>query len=384
MVTVSSILSAICDKDSGTLRTLKGVELLFREGRNGESELVHFVGNMSVVLRVNYQGRPSQLKCYTSKHPYLKQIYGERLFSDELIVFSIDGSRSFVDVVLDDWREGETLLRTLKDCAHSVDKEMVKLISKNFDTLALEMLSSPWAHGDLTTENIIVGSDLSLSLIDFDALYTPSLSGEKCCEMGTYAFQHPSRGVDSFDEYIADYPIALISTALHLLSFEPTLFDEHSDSLLFTPHDILEQSSHIYTHALDRLSAEGLAVEYRIAQLLTSQNYRLPELRPLLEYLLRDGLTEVPSESYVKGGAWGFLSSDEDGAKEVIPPLYNSAFDFTCSVAAVKVGCYWHYINTQGEVVKRCNDCQMIKPARNNRFRFMRSGEWEEEMESFK
>ncbi len=372
MITATDILTAVCD-ESLTFRTLVGVEFL----RDNDGGLIFYIGNMSVVFRVRYNGKESLLKCYLVNHPYLDTIYKERYHKCELLLFNFDYQGEWLDVVVDVWREGIPLSRAIREAAAQGSHSKLRNLSHNFDTLALELLNSPWAHGDITTDNIIVGDDSQMSLIDFDALYSPELLGRACCEIGTDAYQHPTRDSSIFDEYIDDYSIALISTALHLISIEPKLYlqNQECDGLLFTSRDILDGRSELYQDSLELITKRGDAIRYRIASLLTSYNYQLAQLRDYLAFALGGECDEQPVELFVDISSWGFKSQS---GEVVIPPIYDSGFDFSCSVAAVRVGSYWHYINTGGEVVLNCSHCQAIKPARNGCFRLLINDQWQE------
>ena len=150
---------------------------------------------------------------------------------------------------------------------HSPDRECLQILVRLFDRLALALVTDDRAHGDLKPENIIVGDDGTLCPIDFDASYLPAFAGEISPELGTAAYQHPARTAADFDERIDDYPAALISTALHALAEDPTLWDRYgsSDGLLYTPQRIASDRP---TGRRSLFEKRGMAVQYRIAQLL--------------------------------------------------------------------------------------------------------------------
>ena len=60
------------------------------------------------------------------------------------------------DVVVDDWIEGITLHESVMRSADSGDKAHLSNLARQFDRLALELLESDWAHGDLQPENILL------------------------------------------------------------------------------------------------------------------------------------------------------------------------------------------------------------------------------------
>lgn len=148
--------------------------------------------------------------------------------------------------------------------------------------MAAALTADDWAHGDLKPENIVADNRGRLHLIDFDAMFLPAFAGRHSPELGTAAFQHPARTVRDFDASLDDYPAALISTALHALALDPTLYARYSDAdgLLFTPQKIGTDAALCEVLAL--FERRGLAAQYRIARLLRSPSLRLPGLPQLL------------------------------------------------------------------------------------------------------
>ncbi|MFR9649434.1 MAG: WG repeat-containing protein [Rikenellaceae bacterium] len=372
MITVTNILTSV-DRISEMLRTIVGIEPLYGE----DGELEFHVGNMAIAFKVRYQGATSLLKCYLVNHSHLRAIYGERYYPRELLCFNFDEQGEWVDVVIDRWCDGQTLLSVVEECVDCDNKQRLSELAYRFDTLALELLRSSWAHGDLTLENIIVAEDGSLKLIDFDATYLPELSEGECCEIGTDAFQHPKRDISCFDCDIDDYSIALIYTGLHLLSQTPELFTERceSDGFIFTSTELIYGECELYSQVLKLFARSGDAVSYSVAKLLTSCSYAMPQLKDYLSLAMGERRGDEAVESFPDVDRWGFKSAS---GEVVIPAMYDSAFDFSCSVAAVQLGGYWHYIWQDGTIALNCSDCEAIKPARSGYFRVLRNSQWHE------
>ena len=105
-------------------------------------------------------------------------------------------------------------------------------------------------------------------------MYLPAFAGEASPELGTAAFQHPARTIRDFNASLDDYPAALISTALHALALDPTLYVRYpdADGLLFSPQQI--RTDEALREAIALFEREGLAVQYRIARLLYAHTPR--------------------------------------------------------------------------------------------------------------
>ena len=199
-------------------------------------------------------------------------------------------------------------------------------------------------------------------------------------ELGTAAYQHPARTAADFDERIDDYPAALISTALHALAEDPTLWDRYgsSDGLLYTPQRIASDPAYRETLAL--FEKRGMAVQYRIAQLLTAPTLRLFGLAELLAEAVREkpavrsGTEAETPELFVENGRWGYRTAE----RVVVAPLYDNGFDFTEGLAAVQLGGTWHYIDTAGRTRLSCPGCAAVKPFRGGKAQVVRNGERQE------
>lgn len=208
--------------------------------QRADGEPWYALGNTAIVFRIRHNGRIRALRCYRRPMRHLREIYGERLLEQELFLFTGPDCGVWVDVVMDDWIEGETLRHVLFEAVRNRDTERIARLSLAFDRLGAELLSDDRAHGDLKPENILVDEADGLHPIDFDATYLPAFAGERSPELGTAAYQHPARTAEDFDATLDDYPTVLIATALHALRVAPELLDRYGarDGLLFDPPHI--------------------------------------------------------------------------------------------------------------------------------------------------
>lgn len=366
MHTLRQYLLTLSDPE-GLLRTLRGVEMC----RDARGRLQYSAGNSAAVFRIRHEGRIRSLRCYLRPMRHLREIYGSRLLERELFVYDTAGRGRWVDAILGDWIEGETLAESVERAAAARDALRLQQLAGAFDRMAAAMVSDETAHGDLKPENIIVDREGVLHPIDFDAAFLPEFAGEPSPELGTAAYQHPGRTAADFDARLDDYPAALISTALHALALDPTLAERHAatDGLLFTPGRILRGCDAAYDEVVALFERRGLALRYRIARMLASPTLRLFGLAELLAASVREaddleahGETETP-ELYVENGLWGFRTPEH----VVIPPLYDNGFDYTEGLAAVQLGRTWHYIDLRGRVLLSCPECETVKPFHNGR-----------------
>lgn len=418
MHTLSQYLITLSDPE-GLTRTLGAVEVC----RDREGRMCFSVGNSAAVFRIRHQGRIRSLRCYLRPQRHLREIYGERVLERELYLYTSPRSGEWVDAVIGDWIEGEDLHTAIARAASAEDRTRLGQLAIAFDRLAAALVADDRAHGDLKPENILVDGTGQLHPIDFDATYLPDFAGETSPELGTAAYQHPARTTEDFNERLDDYPAALISTALHALTVDPTLWKRYggSDTLLYDPRRI--GSDRALQESLERFETRGMALPYRIGQLLYAPRPELPDLPGLLaesvrradhnkkEYRIsrqavganageaakRPSPSEAPHPSearspqrrpkeksrtngpeepelFAEGGRWGFRTREQ----VVIPPLYDNGFDFTEGLAAVLLGHTWHFIDTEGQTRLSLPGCRAVKPFRNGRARILRNDRWYE------
>ena len=340
-------------------------------------------GNTAIVFRVRIDGCDRALRCYRRPMRHLREIYGTRLRERELFLYTGLESGVWVDVVVDDWIEGETLQHTLFEAVRRRDLAQLTQLSLAFDRLGAELVADDRAHGDLKPENILVDAAGRLHPIDLDASYLPAFAGESSPELGTAAYQHPARTADDFDAALDDYPAALIASALHALRVAPELLERYEarDGLLFDPQHIAADEALREVLALFR--EHGWAAQYRLAELLLAPTLHLPQLPALLEAARREveretvpmqpvptGAESVVPELFVEGGRWGYRNTTET----VVPPLYDCGFDFTEGLAAVELAGTWHYIDPTGRPVIHCPGCEAVKPFRGGEAVVLRNG----------
>lgn len=355
--TVSQYLESVLNSH-GLTRTLGEIDVC----RADDGAPLFHTGNSSVVFRIRHEGRDRLLKCYTRPQPHLRAIYGERFRPAELFLYTSPSEGLWADVVVDDWIEGESLTRALDRAAAEGDRAGIARLAAAFDALAAQLLPAEWAHGDLKPDNLIWDGQ-QLRPIDFDAMFRPEFRGRRSPELGTRAFQHPSRTEADFDAALDDYPAVLIATVLHAAADDPTLLARYpAEGLVLDPQAVVEGRSEAYREILDAFARRGDAVGYRTAQLLRSPALRIPQAAPLFAWRLRTPEpADTPPELAVCDGRWGFRA----GGRFVLPPVWDNGFDFSEGLAAVALAGRWHFIDTAGRAVLHCPPCDAVKPFRD-------------------
>ena len=230
-------------------------------------------GAFAVVFKMldKRTGKYYALKCFTEEQEgradAYRQIADELGMVDSPYITSVKYMEKelFVDsqceedefpILLMDWVEGETMEAYIVANYHN--QSAMSLLCYRFGKMAAWLRSQSFAHGDVKPDNIIVRPDGSLTLVDYDGMFVPSMKGSQSPTIGTRDFSHPLRTVDDFDETIDDFSLASIALSLKAISMNSTLLDTYgaSDRLLFSEKDYRTPSNSKVISALQGLMCD--------------------------------------------------------------------------------------------------------------------------------
>ena len=230
-------------------------------------------GAFAVVFKMQDKssGKYYALKCFTEEQQGRAEAY--RQIADELDLLDSPYITSvkymekelFVDsqceedefpILLMDWVDGETMEAYI--AANYRNQSAMSMLSYRFGKMAAWLRTQSFSHGDIKPDNIIICPDGSLTLVDYDGMFVPSMKGSKSPTIGTKDFSHPLRTVDDFDETIDDFSLASIALSLKAISMKSTLLDIYgaSDRLLFSENDYRNPSNSKVISALQELMCD--------------------------------------------------------------------------------------------------------------------------------
>ena len=303
-------------------------------------------GAFAVVFKMQDKrtGKYYALKCFTEEQEGRADAY--RQIADELDLLDSPYITSvkymekelFVDsqceedefpVLLMDWVDGETMEAYI--AANYRNHSAMLMLSYRFGKMAAWLRTQSFSHGDIKPDNIIVRPDGSLTLVDYDGMFVPSMKGSQSPTIGTRDFSHPLRTVDDFDETIDDFSLASIALSLKAISMKPTLLDIYgaSDRLLFSEKDYRTPSNSKVISALQELMCDkDFCTLYSLFMLalarkeLSACSFRLfigekPILPQTIEDLSTKATDEELREAFVD--EWGVKYS-KDGRKMLKAP----------------------------------------------------------------
>ena len=303
-------------------------------------------GAFAVVFKMQDKstGKYYALKCFTEEQQGRAEAY--RQIADELDLLDSPYITSvkymekelFVDsqceedefpVLLMDWVDGETMEAYIAANYHN--QSVMLMLSYRFGKMAAWLRTQSFAHGDIKPDNIIVRPDGSLTLVDYDGMFVPSMKGSKSPTIGTKDFCHPLRTVNDFDETIDDFSLASIALSLKAISMNSTLLDTYgaSDRLLFSEKDYRTPSNSKVISALQGLMCDkDFCTLYSLFMLalarkeLSTCSFRLfIGEKPILFQTVEDLSTKATEEEWKEAfvDEWGVKYS-KDGRRLLNAP----------------------------------------------------------------
>ena len=299
-------------------------------------------GAFAVVFKMldKRTGKYYALKCFTEEQEgradAYRQIADELDMVDSPYITSVKYMEKelFVDsqceedefpVLLMDWVDGETMEAYIAANYHN--QSAMSMLCYRFGKMAAWLRSQSFAHGDVKPDNIIIRPDGSLTLVDYDGMFVPSMKGSQSPTIGTRDFCHPLRTMDDFDETIDDFSLASIALSLKAISMNSTLLDTYgaSDRLLFSEKDYRTPSNSKVISALQGLMCDkDFCTLYSLFMLalarkeLSACSFRLfIGEKPNITSLMDEDLSTKPTEEELKEALvdeWGVKYS-KDGRK---------------------------------------------------------------------
>lgn len=385
--TITQYVDSISSQ-SGLIRTLGS----FHVERNAYQEVRFMAGNNAAVFRIEKDGKPMTLKCYFKSHGNLPEIYDylyrcddpllhkARFLPEEIYVFGNFSDGNYYDVVLADWAEGNSLETEIKRAGNEYGRDGFEKLSASFDKMALELLNKEWSHGDLKPENIIVGDDGLMTLIDYDAMYIPGMKNPVAFEIGTPGYQHPYRDNSIYNKHIDDYPIAMISASLKALACEPELYKNfhRSDIIIMHPEEILDNASEAYQNVMRILSREGFHQHYALALQLNTPNPAIENIGRLMKrigspYSAPRLSDDIIPELFEHKGSWGYR---HPSGGIIIEPIYDEGTSFREGLAVVRLQGIYHVIATNGDIIIDGKDYNVIKPFSEGKAVVCKNNKW--------
>ena len=249
------------------------------------SSIIQGAGNFGVVFKYVKENKSSALKCFTRGSPNIQKRFYEiskqieqnqieylvklKFYPD--LVRVVNKPKEFFPALTMDWLEGKTLNTFIVE--NLKNSNSLRTVAQSLGDSLISMQSKGIAHGDLSSDNIIVDSGGTVHLIDYDGMYVPALKELGSEELGHESFQHPKRG-RYYGDKLDNFSFLVIYTSLLAVAKSPKYWafnGNDQDKALFDINDFLEPS------------------KSKLMKTLKSENGKLKRLESTMEEFLGRG-----------------------------------------------------------------------------------------------
>lgn len=189
-------------------------------------------------------------------------------------------------IVLMDWVNGLTLKEYINN--NISDSSKIIDLAERFKDMTSYFHQKSIAHGDLQHGNILVKSDGSLVVIDYDSMFIEPLKGMPDTISGLPGYQHPKRQSNSYVNYKLDYFSELvIYLSLIFFADNPNYWSDYyeTEDLFFSQNDFKDpNNSKLIRRCLKSINHNISELTERLLEELNAQD--ISQLRPLEELLV--------------------------------------------------------------------------------------------------
>ncbi|MET7942929.1 hypothetical protein [Streptomyces sp. NPDC005302] len=248
----------------------------------------------------------------------------------EYLPDAISVGRDRYPVLKMEWTEAVTLSSWLDD--NHTHTFAVDRLAGRFEALTRDLAAHEIAHGDLQHGNLLVASDDTLRLVDYDGMYVPALAGKGGTERGHRNYQSPMRGNDDFGATLDRFSAWVIFLSLKAIATDPALWNRlHEPSgefLLLTEEDFKSPggSTRLQTllaHAdptVNGLADHVRSLAFQPLDLLPPLALAVPQQRTAATTATSAGSSRAAATAPVAGGLPGWMAGHVSPQVASTPP----------------------------------------------------------------
>lgn len=182
-----------------------------------------------------------------------------------------------------EWVDGPILMQTIDRAARAGNVTVLRALAKGLTECMNGLAAESFVHGDITAHNIIVRTDGTLTIVDFDTASWPG-SPLGAGGTGSPGYRHPA--VTLSGELRDGFATLVLLASLAVLTEEPDLRRSFGDpvsapdgTLLFSPWDLQDPaSSPVFGEVSARVSGGSAEILERLSQVCRSGPEDLPRL----------------------------------------------------------------------------------------------------------
>ena len=280
-------------------------------------------------IRNSKSGKEYALRCFLSGGKqeninriedisnYLENLSVDWLCKNTLHKKGIKIKDNLYPITLLEWSHGQKLndyVSFIIDDNQKISELQNKLVELSHDLEAKDI-----AHGDIQSGNVLVeqanNGGIKLKLVDYDAMYIPTLKGEQAIEKGHSSFQHPKRNMSDYNPLIDRFSFWLLLTSLEALKYDKTLWNKDlrggfndEDNFLFKSKDLSNPQSSELVRRLRNINERSL--NFYLDNLLS--NMSSPDRERVNVYAEEHNI-EIKREKHITNP----VQSDIEGIKEI-------------------------------------------------------------------
>jgi serine/threonine protein kinase len=188
-------------------------------------------------------------------------------------------------VIVMEWVDGKPLKEYIND---NLNPTAFLALAENFKLMVADFHKRNIAHGDLQHGNIMVKSDGSLVVVDYDSMYIEQLKGMNDVIKGLPGYQHPARGRNQTINPKLDYFSELvIYLSLLIFAENSNLWQKYYDAedLLFSKDDFVNiTQSPIYHIFINHTNSQIITLLQKLEEFLLQSE--IQDLEPLEDALV--------------------------------------------------------------------------------------------------
>lgn len=265
---IASIQNPVCIRDP---KLAKGFIV---KGRNGN--ILKYSGGFTMVFPFQTGEGKYAVRCWVADignakkrtlaiERYLSRVQLPYFVDFEFIDEGILSAGEIWPIVKMEWVDGLKIKDYIDQNINSPSS--IRILADEFYNMVAVLHDHNIAHGDLQHGNIMVRTDGSVVLVDYDSLFVPELSGELDLIKGLPGYQHPCRQNNSYVNEELDYFSELIIyLSLSAIAEEPDLWRRYkvadTDTMLFSPEDLENpDSSAVFADLMQMSEDVGLLTQ---------------------------------------------------------------------------------------------------------------------------
>jgi len=245
-------------------------------------------GSKIYAVRCFLRDSPNREKRYKAIDDYLNKVNLPYMIKFDYLEKGILMNGNWLPIIKMEWIEGYTLDKYVD--MNINNSERIEKIAEKFKQMVSDLKMNSISHCDLHHGNMMIIND-DIRLLDYDAMYVPTLKGLDCSEWGHPNYQHPFRDLGDFNPTVDNFSEWVIYLSLVALSKKPQLWAQlkgGDECLLFRKSDFGNPSSSPVFNLLERIIDDTFKTQLQIFQ-SSIYNYDLtniPSLNDKVESLI--------------------------------------------------------------------------------------------------